>query len=78
MDEINGLIARLVEERIQERDKEKIAKMKASNLKHYKSYRARNLEKCRGIQRDYYQKQKIIKKEGGEALAKNDIETSLV
>ena len=36
MDEINGLIAKLVEERIQERDHEKIAKMKASNLKHYR------------------------------------------
>ena len=72
MDSINAILEKLVEERIQERDHERIAKMKASNLKHYRSYRARNLEKCRGIQREYYYKHKIIKKE--EALAKKDIE----
>ena len=88
MDEINGMIEKLVEERIQERDHQRIAKVKASNIKNYKAYRARNLEKCKEIQRGYYYKRKNRKLEEAlaksknknleEALAKHDIKITLV
>ena len=69
MDSINAILEKLVEERIQERDRERIAKMKASNIKNYMAYRARNLEKCKELQKGYYHKRKNRKLEE-KALAK--------
>ena len=69
MDSINAILEKLVEERIQERDRERIAKVKASNIKNYMAYRARNLEKCKELQKGYYHKRKNRKLEE-KALAK--------
>ena len=73
MDSINAILEKLVEERIQERDRERIAKVKASNIKNYMAYRARNLEKCKELQKGYYHKRKNRKLEE-KALAKLKIE----
>ena len=79
MDAINDIVEKLVEERIRIRDHERIAKVKASNLKNFRAWRSRNPDELKKRNKIYRSNSIKRKQEALEnTTINNHIETPCV
>ena len=78
MEAIHEIVEKIVEERIRIRDHERIAKVKASNLKNYRAWCVRNPDLFKERQERYRLNAKKKKEEKTSLAIKNCIEIPCV